>query len=165
MTRRLSLTPLALAAALMLTPAAARAAQNTGTIAVSATVVASCQISAGPLAFGNYVGAQNDTTSTITVTCNTASVPYSVTMDNGLYYSGALSTRQMNNAGARLSYALYTDAARTSLWENLVSVAGTTTAASPSTDNTMVVYGRVPANQILTTLGLYGDTVTMTVTF
>jgi spore coat protein U-like protein len=161
---RLSLSPLALAAAvLMLVPPPARAATNTGTLTVSATVVASCQISATALAFGNYSGAQNDSTATITVTCNTATVPYSVTMDNGQYWTGA--TRQMDNVGARLSYALYTDAGRTTAWEGLTTSAGTTSAASPSVDNSMIVYGRIPANQILTTLGGYADSVVMTVTF
>jgi spore coat protein U-like protein len=162
MTRRLSVLSLALAV-LTLAPAVARAATNTGTLTVTATVVASCQISNTALAFGNYSGAQNDATATITVTCNTATVPYSVTMDNGQYWTGA--TRQMDNTGARLSYALYTDAGRTTLWEGLTTSAGTTSAVSPSVDNSMTIYGRIPANQILTTLGGYTDSVVMTVTF
>jgi spore coat protein U-like protein len=163
MMRRILLTAAALGLALFAAPALAQST-NTGTLAVSATVVTSCEITATPLGFGNYDGAQNDSTSTITVNCNTASVPYDVELGNGGNWSGT--TRQMANGAARLGYALFSDAGRTTLWEGVgVVQSGTTSAATPSTDSTIVIYGRIPANQILTTTGLYTDSVTMTVSF
>jgi spore coat protein U-like protein len=160
MMRRLLLTAATLG---LVVAAPARAATNTGTLAVSANVVTSCEITASALNFNNYDGAQNDSTATITVNCNTASVPYTVTLGAGGSWTGT--TRQMANGVERLDYALYTDAGRVTLWQGLTSMGSTTSAASPSTDNTLVVYGRIPANQILTTTGVYSDSVVMTVTF
>jgi spore coat protein U-like protein len=158
MTRRILLTAAALATVLLAAPA--RAATNTGTLAVSANVVTSCEITASALNFGNYDGAQNDNTATITVNCNTASVNYSVALDIGNSWDGT--TRRMANGGSFLAYDLFSDAGRTTAW---AAEAGTTSAASPSTDSSLVIYGRIPANQILTTTGAYADSVVMTVTF
>ena len=56
-------------ACLTLIAAPAMSATATTTFAVTATVQATCQISATSLAFGTYTGTQIDTTSTITATC------------------------------------------------------------------------------------------------
>lgn len=166
MTRLLALSVLAFAMGVLLPTSAAAQGTNTGTIAVSANVVTSCQITATALDFQNYFGARKTAESTLTVDCNTASVGYSVTLDDGGYWSGT--TRQMAPVvpgPSRLAYELYTDNTYGTEWRGVTAVAGTTSAVSPSTDGSLQVWGVIPANQLLTATGGYGDTVRMTVTF
>jgi len=54
-----------------------KAATATTTFQVTATVNATCLISATNLAFGAYTGTQTDATSTVTVTC-TNTTPYNI---------------------------------------------------------------------------------------
>ena len=83
----------------------------TTTLSVAATVPTACSVSALPLAFGVYMAAQLDATSTISVTC-TNTTSYNVGLDNGQFGG-----RRMNGpASSRLPYQLFRDAARLQNW-------------------------------------------------
>jgi spore coat protein U domain-containing protein, fimbrial subunit CupE1/2/3/6 len=142
----------------------AEAATATSSFAVTATVAANCTISAGALAFGSYdpvvanAAANLDQTSTITVACTKGSTA-AVSLDNGANASG--STRRMKAGANYLTYEMYNDSGRTTVWNtsNTVSYTAASKAASALT-----LYGRVAAGQDIPT-GSYSDTVVATITF
>ncbi len=153
----------ALAAALLAAGAHAAALTVTTTFPVSATVAASCQVTATALAFPNYdaiAGAAVDGQSALTVTCTKAS-PYTIALDAGA--NSALATagaRAMVSGANHLDYNLFSDVGRTTLWGGATTVAGTGTGLA----QTVNVYGRIPAGQNVPAL-TYNDTVTVTVNF
>ncbi len=138
------------------------AATTTTTFSVTATVISVCVVAAQPLSFGNYSpvsGSTLDATTTVTATC-TLSIPYTVGLDNGVNASGT--QRRMALLTSFLSYELYSDSSRTQRWGSsgaeLVSGSGSGTAQS------LTVYGRVPAGQVVGA-GAFADVITVTVTF
>lgn len=139
------------------------AATATTTFQVTATVNATCLISATNLAFGAYAGTQTDVNSTVTVTC-TNTTPYAVGLNAGTFAAATVTTRRMSGTDANgLAYSLFQDAARTVNWGNTVgtdTVAGTGNGSAQA----LTVYGRVPAGQFVAP-GAYADTITATVTF
>jgi spore coat protein U-like protein len=151
--------------ALGLTPTSAVAQANpaTTTFTVSATVLKDCAVSATALPFGNYTGAVNNTTSTVTVSC-TKSTTYSVGLGTGLATGASVSTRQMQNGTNLLNYSLCSDSAACATnWGNTLAtnwVTGTGTGAAQA----LTVYGQIPAAQYVTP-GSYTDTITVTVTY
>lgn len=129
---------------------------------MTATVAATCLLSATNLAFGTYAGVQAEITSTITATC-TNTTPYTVGLSAG---SGGASvtTRAMTGPGAALlNYAMFRDSARTLNWGN---TAPTDTLGGTGNGNAqaLTVYGRIPAGQFVAP-GAYTDTITATITF
>ena len=102
---------------------AAQAATATSTIAVSATVLSFCSLTALPLAFGNYSSALVNATTTLAVVC-TVGTTYSVGLDLGQGTGATVTQRRMTLNTSQLSYALYSDAARTTPW-------GTPSAPTP----------------------------------
>jgi spore coat protein U-like protein len=149
----------------------ASAATATANLNVTATVSASCSISTGALAFGSYdpVGANSatalDASGSVIVTCTNGAAT-TVTLGQGSNAntgsSDAAPLRRMQSAGNFLSYALYQDAAHTSVWGN---TAGTGVGHTGSgTATTVPVYGRIAAGQNVAS-GSYADTVVATITF
>lgn len=150
-------------AALGLSSPRAQAATATTSFTVSATVQATCLISANNLSFGTYTGTQATANSTINVTC-TKTTPYNVGLNAGTASGATVTTRQMQGpSGALLNYGLYQDAAYTNNWGNTV---GTDTVAGTGngTQQTLTVYGQLPAGQYVTP-GAYTDTITATVSY
>jgi spore coat protein U-like protein len=141
----------------------AQAATAPSSIAVSATVQATCTNTATPLAFGTYSGVQSDSTSIVTVTCSNTT-PYTVALNAGTSPGATVTTRRMTGAvGVFLSYALFSDAGRTINWGTTVgtdTIAGTGTGAAQP----LTVYGRVAAGQFPAP-GAYTDTIIATVTY
>lgn len=145
----------------------ASAATATATLTVSATVMKSCLVSSGTLAFGGYspvAAAPVDNSATFTVSC-TKNTTATIGLNTGANASG--STRRMSDGGGTpsfLNYELYQDAARTLVWGNAagswLAMTSTTNAAS-----TMTVHGRITALQDVPSTSTYNDTVTITVTF
>jgi spore coat protein U-like protein len=95
------------------------------------------------------------------VTC-TNSTAYEVGLNDGLHFSAnrRMKTLLLPNY---VSYELYRDASRSLRWGNTVSVdtlSGTGTGASQP----LTVYGRVPS-QTSQPVGVYNDTITVTVTY
>jgi spore coat protein U-like protein len=131
----------------------------------SASVAANCGLTVSALGFGTVglldhaIVAQN----TMDVRC-TATTPWSLGLNNGL--NGASpTTRKMANGAARVSYMLYQDSGRTTVWGDLAAGAsyvlgGTGTGAVQSRP----AYGRVPV-QTTPAPNTYNDTVIATVTY
>jgi spore coat protein U-like protein len=136
----------------------------TANLSVSATVISTCTVTAGVLAFGNYdpTSAGNlDQSGTFAVAC-TKGTGATVGLDLGQNASG--STRRMISGSEYLSYELYKETARTNVWGNSGSALVTLAAASSVAAQTLTVYGRVTSGQSIST-GVFLDTVTITVTF
>ncbi len=149
--------------ALALAPTAANAATATNTFAVSATIQATCLVSASPMSFGTYTGTQTDSTSTVSVTC-TNTTTYNVGLNAGLATGATVTTRSMTGPGsALLNYALFSDSARSVNWGNSV---GTDTVAGTGNGSAQAItaYGRVAGSQYPAP-GSYADTITATVTY
>lgn len=159
------------AAALCLSlPAPLIAATSTTSFETSATVADTCSVSATNLAFGSITPVDNtnfDATSTVDVTCSNGTA-YNIGLNAGANSSdGTVSTRRMSDGAATpeyLSYQVYSDSGRTTVWGNTV---GTNTVAATGSGSTQsnTVYGRVPSGQQTVSTGSYADTVTVTVTY
>ncbi len=145
----------------------ASAATATATLAVSATVTRTCVVSGGTLAFGAYsplAASPTDNTATFSVAC-TRNTSATLGLNTGANALGP--TRRLTDGGGTpsfLSYELFQDAARTTVWGN-VAGAWVGYTAPNSAAQTMTVYGRIAALQDVPSTTTYNDTVTITVTF
>lgn len=145
--------------------AATASAQTASTnMSVSSTLSASCSVAASALSFGSQVPAPMtaavDATATITATCTNLR-PYTIGLDAGSGSGATESIRRMSGSAGTINYAIYSDAARTTIW-------GTGNAAVQQTGNglaqPLTVYGRLPL-QTGAAAGTYTDSVTVTITF
>jgi spore coat protein U-like protein len=152
-----------LAFALVSVPKSAFASTTTTTMAVSATVVNSCTVSANPLAFGQYSGTALNVSSTIVVTCNTGD-GYSVGLNAGGGTGATITNRLMtlSSGSATMAYSLLNGSYTGTNWGNASGswVTGTGSGAA----QTLTVYGVVAAG-LYPTAGSYGDSVTVTLTY
>jgi len=131
-----------------------------GLAVCSAAGAANCNVSALGVAFGSYNvfnSTATDITGSVSVTCN-RSTPYTIALSTG---SGTYSSRSLKNGANVLSYNLFTDATRLTIWGDGSS--GTQTVSGSSTNGTFTVYGRVAARQNVKA-GSYTDSVTVTIT-
>ncbi|ALL37930.1 spore coat protein U domain-containing protein [Serratia marcescens] len=149
----------------------AQADSKTATLGVSATLLSACEagsssggnVSFGTLNFGtlyflstatSVAGQQN--AGAIRVKC-TNGTSYSVLLGGG--QSGNTAARYLQSAaGQRVNYNLYTNAAHSTIWDNLTGVSQT----ANGTDNWLPVYGMIPA-QATPPTGSYTDTVQVTI--
>lgn len=135
----------------------------TDTFDVLITINAFCAItSPTDLDFGanNLLNANVDQTSTFDVQC-TNTTPFDIGLDQGLNFSGS---RRMDDGGGNfVSYALYSNAGRTTAWGDTIPT-DTVADTGDGTTNTYTVYGRVPV-QTTPAPGAYVDTVTIEVTY
>ena len=154
---------LATAAVALLLPIAAQAGTASTTFNVTATVLATCGVSATNVAFGNYGSGQVDATGTISVSCTNLAA-YTVELDAGTGSGATIASRRMTGpSNQTLAYTLYHDAARSLLWgttSGLQSVVGIGNGAAQA----LTVYGRIPSAQY-PGAGSYSDTITVTVTY
>jgi len=163
--------PVLTATALAFGIAGANADTATGTISVTATVVSSCTLSASsaPVAFGNVISGYSqafNATGDVYVTCGNG-VSYNVGLDNGANYGSGTRNMILSGGSALLPYQLYRSTSdRTAGSPTWGTTIGTNTLAGTATGSqqTIPVYGQVPANQSPTP-GSYGDTVNITVTY
>lgn len=141
------------------------AATDTTTFQVTATVNETCEVAAQDLAFGAYdpTGGDVDATTTITATC-TAGTNYEIELNDGNNSGNAGSTtRAMTNGTDYLDYELYTDSARTTVWNTSNKVTGT---ASGTGGDDETVYGEIPGGQFVdASTTSYSDTINVTLTF
>jgi spore coat protein U-like protein len=150
----------------------ALAGTATSNLSVTASVSANCTISTSPVAFGAYdpvsanAATALDGTGTVTVTCTSVSSA-TITLGQGsnanTSSTDTVPLRRMTDGSANfLSYFLYQNAGRTTVWGNTagtgVGHTGTGTATA------ITVYGRTTAGQNVPA-GSYADTVVATVTF
>ena len=134
----------------------------TATMAVSATVLSFCTITALPLVFGNYSSILLDVNTTVTVTC-TATTSYNVGLGLGAGTGATVALREMTNGTSTLGYQLFSDSAHSVQWGPTI---GTNTVAGIATGlpTALTVYGQIPASELVTP-GAYLDTVTATITY
>jgi spore coat protein U-like protein len=132
-------------------------------------VARACTVSAAGVSFGNYdtlSPAPDDGIGSVSVTCH----PHVHFADVGLTAGQSLnySARTMRNGAASLSYNLYTDAARTTVWGDGVVVPSVTVNPGSVNSGTRTIvrtiYGRIPAQQSVP-FGTYSDTIIVTITF
>ncbi|RAP59341.1 spore coat U domain-containing protein [Oleiagrimonas sp. MCCC 1A03011] len=154
--------------ALVLICGTANAASTSTTFTVSATVLASCTISATDLDFGNYdpgSASSDDATSTVSVQCSNGT-SFAVALDAGTTAGSTLTDRNMSDGGSStLNYQLYTDGTHTVVWGDGSgsTLTNTGTGTGTSTQD-FTVFGSIPTGQFVTS-GSYTDTVTATVTY
>lgn len=148
----------------------------TGTLTVTASVVAACTVSNATLAFGSYIQSSSgaiDQSANITVTCAT---PFVMAMSYGAN-GGSASNRVMASTATpadTLNYNLYTTNTYTAanVWQD-TSTCGTIGSGGTNCVNetggsspyTIPVYGQIPSGQSSPIASDYTDTVTMTVTY
>jgi spore coat protein U-like protein len=120
-----------------------------------------CNVSSPGVNFGSYDTFSNlslDSTGNVSVICD-GIIPYSISLSPG---GGSYVSRAMASGGHSLNYNLYTDSTRASVWGD--GTASTATINSSGTTANHTVYGRIPARQNAY-VGIYSDTITITLTF
>lgn len=134
-----------------------------------------CLVAASGISFGNYIpssGGPTDSTGTVTVTCTAVSeqVQYSIALNAGQNAGGNLAGRRLQNGLSTISYQLYTDAARTTVWGDGTGGSSMLTDSylcAPCVGQARIfnAYARMPGGQFTASPGLYVDTITVLVTF
>jgi spore coat protein U-like protein len=161
-----------LAAMLMLLVAVSSRSDAAGSasanLSVSASVANNCTISTSPLAFGAYdpvvanASTNLDATGMVTVACTKGAT---ATIGLGLGSNASGNTRRMTDGSSNfLSYEVYQDSSRSTIWGNSGAELLSPSAAPSKAMRDFTVYGRIPSNQDVPA-GSYGDTVTATVNF
>ncbi len=154
---------IAMIAGLAMSGQEAAAATATASLAVNMTINAQCLVTGGTLAFpssGGIISANVDASTTISVQC-TSTTPYTVALGAGAGSGATVAARKMTSSANTLTYSLYQDSARATVW-------GTTGAALYSGTGTgssqaITVYGRVTPQNV--PAGSYADTVSIDVTY
>ena len=148
--------------------ATASAATATANLGVSATVTNNCTISTAPLAFGTYdpvaanASASLEGTGTVTVACTKGASP-TIGLGLGSHASGSI--RRMNDGSSNyLSYELYQETGRTTVWGTSGAALLSPVAAPSKAPRNFTVFGRVLGNQDVPS-GTYSDSVVATVNF
>jgi spore coat protein U-like protein len=147
------------------------AATGTANMGVSATIAASCTISASAVAFGAYdpvVTNASDAlvgTGGVSTTC-TSGAAVIITLSQGVNAAGgstaAVPLRQMASSTNRLAYLLYSESGRTTVWGDTSATGKADTGTGSA--SALTVYGSVTGGQSKPP-GSYADTVVATVTF
>jgi spore coat protein U-like protein len=153
------------AAALLLASDPASSATTTTTFTVQMTITGSCLIlSASTLNFGSQgvLSANVDQTSTLQVQC-TNTTPYNIGLDAGTGSGATVNARLMSQGGATVTYSLYSDSGRATVWGNTIGT-NTVAATGNGASQSYTVYGRVPP-QTTPAPATYTDTITVTVTY
>jgi spore coat protein U-like protein len=127
----------------------------------------SCTISVTSVAFGNYnvfTTTPDDSTGTITYRCNSTAFNISISISDGS--SSTFGPRTLRKGTEVLSYNLYRNAARTTIWGDGTGGTSVYTQANPpnNTNVNVTVYGRIPALQDVSA-GNYTDTVSAVINF
>lgn len=102
-----------------------------------------------------------DATGTVRVTC-TNTTSYSIALSTGSNASGAVRRMKHVSAAEYVTYELYTNTGRSTVWSS--SGGGLVAATGAGSEQSFTVYGRVPA-QSTPKPGNYADTVAITVTY
>ncbi len=142
--------------------------QQSTSLTVNATVVKNCTITTAPVAFGNYDSVAANATApldgigTVTVAC-TKGAPAKVGLGTGGNAQGT-TRRMVAGAAEYLTYELYKDTGRATVWGDTADTALDLPAAPNRNPRNFSIYGRVAAAQDAT-VGSYVDTVVATVNF
>jgi spore coat protein U-like protein len=140
---------------------------------VSNAQAQACIASATPVSFGLYdpkASSPSDITGSVSVTCQATIallVAYTVKLNGGA--SGNIAARKMIITGSQLSYQIYTDATRATVWGDgsggsAFNAGGYLLSVLVPVTQTYTAYGRIPALQNVYA-GSYQDTLTILVTY
>jgi spore coat protein U-like protein len=134
--------------------------------ASDAAAQASCTISVTSVSFGSYNVFNTsalDSSGSITYNCNNKASNVSISLGKGS--SSTFSPRTMTKGGEALSYNLFMDASRTTIWGDGTSGTSIYTRNNPPNNSvSLPIYGRVSAAQDVSA-GTYSDTVLATINF
>lgn len=165
-----SLNRSAIALALVALATGARAGSATGNFQVTATLVASCNISGSVLNFGSGIdplaaAVPIDASSTLTVQC-TNTTPYSVSLNAGVNAGGAsvFGSRAVKSGAHLVGYQLYLDTGRATVWGDGSASSSTVSGTGSGSNQSLTIYGRLPSLSGAVP-GSYTDTVTVTVNY
>src|SRR5262245_16021784 len=144
----------ALGLAGLLAAGPAWAASASTSFSVTASVSASCTIRATAISFGAYdpvvthAATPLDGTGTVTITCTKGAVA-TVGLNTGLHGASAQGTTRAMTDGSSgvLSYEIYQDSGRSTLWGNTGPDLFAPAAAPSKAPRSFNTYGRVPAAQ------------------
>jgi spore coat protein U domain-containing protein, fimbrial subunit CupE1/2/3/6 len=140
---------------------------DTANLSVSTSVSKNCSITTTPVAFGAYdpvvanVTTPLDAAGAVIVTC-TKGAGTRIDLNAGANASGSI--RRMAGGGDFLTYELYQDTTRTTVWGSGSGAGQTITGAPSKAPRTFTVFGRIPAGQDVVA-GAYADTVVATINF
>ncbi len=143
---------------MLLTATAVMALTETDSLDVLANVVSRCRISSTTdVDFGNY-----DPTDPADNITGQGGATFRCT--RGTNYQMFIARTNVMSFGAEsLNYVLYSDAARTSVYQSaLPGIAGVSASNAPVTED---IYGRIPAMQDALAGGPYSETVTFTIEY
>lgn len=137
---------------------------DSGASSFTATVNNSCTVSATNVDFGSagILSANIDASGTVTVQC-TNTTPYNVGLNAGTGSGATVTTRKMTSGANTISYSLYQNSSRTTVWGNTVGT-NTVSGTGSGLGQALTVYGRVPP-QTTPAPGTYTDTIVATVTY
>ena len=147
------------------------AATDTGTMAVSTSVLMSCTITAGAMTFGSYdptSDTDNDATATITSTCTSGGAATITMGEGGGEVSGstdAAPLRAMSDGQEveqTLAYQLYSDSAGGTVWGNTEATGKAITADGSA--QSFTAFGRIAQGQPVGA-GTFSDSVTVTLNY
>ena len=139
----------------------------TANLGVSATVAKNCSITTTAVAFGAYdpvvanATAPLDGSGSVVVTCTKGA---GTRIDLGLGANVSGTTRRMAGGTDFLTYELYQDTGRTTVWGSGATDGLTIPVAPSRAARTFTVFGRVPAGQDVAA-DSYADTVVATINF
>ena len=139
-------------------------------VSAEAQAITSCSIgNVTSVAFGAYdpfSGIDLDSTGSLTYQCSGVGPSDTIVIHLGRGGSSGFFPRQMSNGGATLSYNLFLDASRLSVWGD--GTGGTSLygpVTPPESSNTTVnIFGRIPAGQNIP-VGSYSDTLVITLIY
>ena len=147
------------------------AGSATSNFTVTASVSNNCTISSTAIGFGAYdpivtnASTPLDAAGTVVITC-TKGATTTIGLNTGNNAANASgTTRAMKSGTDYLSYEIYQEAARSTVWGNSGTGLLTPPAAPNKNARTFSTYGRVPAAQDVPASATYTDTVTATVNF
>lgn len=142
----------------------------TANLTVTTQVEASCStFNVDNIAFAAYSGTAINATGLVTINC-IAGASYDIALGAGLGAAATVATRYMTNQTAgmsdqKLEYKLYSDSGRTVLWGDGTSGTSTVTGTATGSDQLHTIYGTVTGGQTGRKVGIYQDTVVVTLTF
>lgn len=142
---------------------------DTGTIAVTLTVVDDCVLETEPLSFGTtgIVDEEVPATATITIEC-TRDSPYAIALDAGANDGGTgdVADRTLVLTGGQaddvLSYQLYSDSGHSTVWGHTIGGDTVDSASASGEAQEYTIYGRIDDHQNAPA-GAYTDTITATI--
>lgn len=146
------------------------AGSSSAAVQVSAVVLSKCKINSGEVSFGNYDPTSENETSPLNAAGNfsiscTKNTTATISIDQGQYSGQAAGTSRAMKSSVDshyLSYDLYLDASRSTVWNTTNQATYTATGGAAPT--AFPIYAKVPGSQDVSD-GQYSDVVTVTAVF